>query len=395
MAGDPSMCRTVVLACTAVALLLPVTGEAQGYSANRAMLDSLRARVAADSNEPGVHYDLAMELIARKRWDAADSALAQVVLLDPQHADAWMEISLLPERRGEGYWRTYRKERGPAGLDTLVAQLRRAQRKSFLLDPTADLHLVRFVREATRRPMFFIPWWFGGYERALKEAARSRPGQAHDELSKILADPRAAAGRAAPGGVLHFHGILSLELGKYDAATADFALLTGRAFYAETLGTLPVLAANDARYALATSRLLAGQLHEAAATFRRVLEFDASVWQAHTQLARVHEALGLFEEAVAERQRALDVNPEEWSLLLELGASLTRAGRIDEAEEVLERVVVRAPRSARAWLTLGMVAEDRGNVARAREAYARFVAVAPRRMGHQVTQVNGRLAGLQ
>jgi Flp pilus assembly protein TadD len=211
----------------------------------------------------------------------------------------------------------------------------------------------------------------------------------------MLADRRAEGGRSLPGGMLHLHGILSLKLGQYDAATDDFSLLTGRAFYAETLGVLPVLAANDARFALATSRLLAGKLHEAAATFRRVLEFDGSVWQAHTQLARIHEALGLFEDAVAERQRALDVNPDEWSLMLELGTSLARAGRMEEAEAALEGVVARAPRSARAWLALGMVAEDRGNTARAREAYAQFVSAAPRRMAQQVTDANERLARLQ
>ena len=373
------------------ALLLPGPLPAQGSAF---LPDTLAARVAADSNEPAVHYELARVLLARKRWDAADSALRRVVLLDPQHAGAWMELALLPDRRGERFWKQVRKERGPDAVDTVAAELRRAQRRAFLLDPTADLQLLSTLQSLSQ-PLFFIPWWYGGFNRAIKASAKTRYEDAHRELTKMLADPRADGGRSVPGGMLHLHGILSLKLGQYAAATDDFSLLTGRAFYAETLGVLPVLAANDARFALATSRLLAGQLHEAAATFRRVLEFDGSVWQAHTQLARIHEALGLFEEAVAERQRALDVNPDEWSLMLELGTSLARAGRMEEAEATLEGVVARAPRSARAWLALGMVAEDRGNAGRAREAYARFVSAAPRRMSQQVTEANERLARLQ
>ncbi len=379
-------------ACALFAMLaLPGTSRAQGKAF---LADTLAARAAADSNEPAAHYALAKALLARKRWDAADTALARVVLLDPQHADAWMQLALLPDRRGERFWSKVRKERGPDAVDSLVAELRRAQRRAFLLDPTADLLIVA-TYPSPPRPIFLIPWWFDGFNRAIKDVGKDRLEHAHGELTKLLADPRAGAGRTAPSGALHLHGILSLELGKYQDATYDFWMLTGRAFYAETLGVLPVLAANDARFALATSRLFAGQLHEAAATFRRVLELDGSVWQAHTQLARIYEALGLPEEAVTERQRALDVNPDEWFLVLELGTSLARAGRVEEAEEALERVVARAPHSARAWLALGMVAEDRGNVARAREAYARFAAVASRRMAAQVTEANDRLARLQ
>ena len=69
-------------ACVLLAMLaLPGTSRAQGKAF---LADSLAARAAADSNEPAAHYALAQALLERKRWNAADTALARVVQLDPQ-----------------------------------------------------------------------------------------------------------------------------------------------------------------------------------------------------------------------------------------------------------------------------------------------------------------------
>jgi Tfp pilus assembly protein PilF len=68
-------------------------------------IDTLEARVRADSNDAVVHYELAMGYWSAKRWDDADRTLHQAVSLAPQYSEAYLALSALTFARGEKYWK--------------------------------------------------------------------------------------------------------------------------------------------------------------------------------------------------------------------------------------------------------------------------------------------------
>ena len=368
-------------------------------SARPPSLAELEARVVTDSVDPIAHYEVGMAYWDDERWDAADSAFRRAVSLAPQYADAWLALSLVPEARGEKYWKKRVKDEGAEVATAAFAEAHRFYRRAFLLNPLVDLRL--YARAQLRRPrigsIVFIIWWHDGYRKAVTAVSKGDFERANRELTKLVHDVRAGGdGMGLPTTVLWLRGLVAAQLKDYDAAGGDFARLTGRSFAAEqeapAAGT--AFETNDYRYALATMRYLGGRYDEAVATFRRALEFDVGLYQAHVQIARIFESREMWDSAIVARRAAIDANPDDGSLVVDLGATLALAGQESEAESVLLTAAERVPLDPRAAYLLGVVAVRRGHSDVARRSFERFLAIAPRRYADQVAEVRQQLASL-
>lgn len=356
------------------------------------------ARLAADSLDPMAHYEAGMAYFDADRWDAADRAFRRAIALAPQYADAYLALSLIPEARGEKYWKKRVKDEGATVLEEALREAHRFYRRAFLLNPLVDIRLYARARERQTRmgPLVIVWWWQGGYRKAIGHVAKGDFDRASTELTKLFHDVRAGGdGERLPFDVVWLRGLVAAQLKDYPAAAADFARLTGRAFAAEQEpGGGSPFATNDYRYALATMRHFSGQYGEALATYRRTLEFDVGLYQSHIQIARIFEARSMWDSAIVARRSAIDANPDDGSLVTDLGATLALSGRESEAEAVLADAVARAPLDPRAAYLLGLMALRRDHADVARRSFERFLAIAPSRYAAQVAEVRQHLAAL-
>jgi len=363
-------------------------------------IDTLEARARADSNDAITHYELAMGYWRAKRWDDADRALQQAVILAPEYAEAYLAMSALPFARGEKYWKQVEKDRGKEGVVAGLLQGERYYRRAFLLNPMVNLAILGHVEESSyiqSGPLVMKIWWLGPLTKGINQLTDGNYERAHDLLASLLADKRAGEQHAnLPDRVLWYHGLAAAHLERYDEAIEDFALLTGRAVAEardSSIGAVP-LRANDYRYALATVLYLAGHYDEAAPTFRRALEFDIALYPAHVQLARISEARKDWDEAVRERRAAIDANPEDAGLMTDLGATLLQAGKLEEAADAFAQAMSAAPRDPRVPYLAGVVNLRLGRNEAARQALSRFVELAPSRFAAQVAEAREQLETL-
>jgi Tfp pilus assembly protein PilF len=389
-----------VLGLALAATLSTAAGAHAQKRAGGVRLDSLVAAVRADSNEPRAHYQLALGYWDAKRYDEAEQSLRQALVLAPQYADAYLALAALPLSRGDKYWRQRIKREGRAVADSAVLRSAADYRRAFLLNPLVDLRVLGKFEGVTDGFSFgdyFIPvvlWWQSDYKKAINDFREGDYERAFARLDKLARDERSGdRGRDAPTGVLWYRALAAAHTKRFDVAIEDMAVLTGVAVAEEREDRLTAIPmhANEFRYALATMLYLAGRFHEAAPVFRRALEFDLSLYPAHVQLARMHEALGEWDDAVRERRAAVAANPDDADLLVDLGVTLWRAGRLEEAGEPLAAAERLAPRNARAPYFAAVVAAQAGRQADARAAFTRFVPLAPARLADQVVEARGWL----
>jgi tetratricopeptide (TPR) repeat protein len=366
-------------------------------------IEELQRRAVADSNDPMAHYQLAMGYWEKKKWDEAERALRQSIALSPQFADGYLALAVLPEKRGDRYWRRFIEDRGRSAADSIFVESSRYLQRAFLNNPLVDLKVLgRFdpppitvgPSDLGLRLSF---WWMHDFQRAVNELRESKNAEAYDRLEKLVSDPRVPQDRRdVPGFILWHHGLASARTGRLDQAIQDFAILTGRAFSEEEMdASLSVpIQTNDYRFTLATLYFMSGRLTEAAATFRRVLEFDIGVYQAYSQLARIFEARQMWPDAIAARRSAVATNPDDPTLMIDLGATLMKAGQLDEALDALEQAAEQGPRDPRAPFTLALAAIQRKDYPTARAALSRYLALAPSSDSYQIGEARRRLAEL-
>ena len=395
--------QALVLACL-VAATMSLPGTAAAAQSGRPRLDSLELRARADSNDAVAHYELALGYWERKRFDEAERSLRQAFALAPQYADAALALALLPEARGEGYWKKRAKADGEAAVSAVFHESARYFRRAYLLNPLVELKLLGKAEAVTsglfvtRSGIVFrvVPWYSEELRKGVNEIRQGRHERGFARLQKLYEDERAGTDAANLGeSVLWYHGLAAAHLGKFDTAIHDFALLTGRAVAREAAEPedAPPLVANDYRFILATMYFLGGRGDAALQTFRRALEFDVGLYQAHMQIARLHETAERWPEAVAAWGAAIAINPDDPSLEIDLGASLARAGRLEEAADQLAIAVERNSRDARAPYLLALVNRQLEREEAARLAYRQFLAVAPSRFASQIAEARAHLAG--
>ena len=369
----------------ALVLLVPAPALAQGA-----------LPVASDSNDPVAHYATALRHWERREWDAAERALRQAVALAPDYADASLGLALLFGERGEHHWKRVERAAGPAAVARAREEARLAYRRAFLADPLVDLALYLRAEGPDFAPAD-APWWFGDFRGAVGAYARGDGGAALDALRRIVTDLRAGGdAERFPDEVVWFRALVAAREREFGVAIAELSRLTARADSVERLGAgRPApLGSNDYRYVLATVRYQAGHFDAAIATFEAAIARDLSLYQAHTQLARIHQAAGRWEDALRERRRAIAANPDDPSLVAEFGATLLEAGRAADAGPVLAEAARRAPRDARVPYLQALAALRADDSAAARAALTRFLAIAPSRYDRQIADARRRLAAL-
>ena len=399
----------------ALGLLLPAvlagslsarpTGAQQPRDLPLAELETLARR---DSNDATVQYRLAMAYWEKKKWDQAEQALRQALVVAPSYPEAHLALGVLPDRRGEGYWKRRAKDEGESAV---VGDLIRAgshYRKAVQLNPLVDLRVFGKFEERGRFSfipfkggfLFFpTPWWDKELVKGMNEFREGRYQQAHQRFVELTMDRR-FSGRDVdlPGDLLWYQGLAAAHLGNFDQAVRNLAILTGRAGAAErdtssVISAIP-LQANHYRFLMATMLYLGGRYDEAIPTFRRALEFDLSLYEAHMHLARMHAARGEPERELAEWRRALDVNPGDADLLTSYAYALIRGGQLTHALDALREAAASNPRDPRVPYLRGIVAEQLGQGGEARAAYQRFLEIAPSRFAEETTDARQRLAGL-
>lgn len=354
------------------------------------------APVASDSNDPVAHYAVAMRHWERRDWDAAERSLREAVALAPDYADASLSLALLFGERGAAHWKSVERSSGAAAVARAREEARQAYRRAFLADPLVDLALYLRSDGPALAPGE-APWWFAAFQGAIRASARGDGPAALEALRRIVTDLRAGGdAERLPDEVLWFRALVAAREREYGVAIAELARLTARSDSMERLGQAhpSPLGPNDYRYVLATVRYQAGRFDEAIATYEAAIARDLSLYQAHTQLARIHQAGGRWEDAVRERRRATVANPDDPSLVAELGATLLEAGRPSEAGVALAEAARRSPRDARIPYLQALAAMQTGNPAAARSALTRFLAIAPPRYERQMEDARRRLASL-
>jgi tetratricopeptide (TPR) repeat protein len=358
-------------------------------------LQSLEQRAVADSNDPVAHYELGRAYFDRQRYDEAERRWQVAVTLAPQYAQAYLALAILPQARGENYWKHAARERGDSAVTAVFSQSTRFFQRAFLIDPLVDLSLLPRAEEKVSISIggknYFV-WWAFPLSKGINELRTGRFQAAVNRFTGIINDDRSGPESSyAPEPAYWYRALAAARLGNYAMAVEDCWLLVQRLVKHEEeeqgeTHIVPLLT-NQYRFLLATMLYLDNRYDQAIPVFRRTLEFDGGLYQSHIQIARMHEAASQWEQALVERRAAIAINPDDASLMVDLGATLIRAGNTVEAGEVLKAAANAAPRDARAWYLLGQVEAGQHHAEGAREAYRRFLAIAPSRFQQQREEV--------
>ena len=383
------MIRRLSLAVLAViALATPARAQMARLTES---LGSLEKRVRTDSADPVAHYQVGLAYWSYGRFDDAERALKQALVIDPQFAPGYLSLSLLPYARRPKLWEEEEKGKVPAELKEVVEESDRSYRRAFMVDPLVDLQSIAlFFRRRISS---------GGvgrdeqFARGIEFFYVSQFDQAHASLHRAL--PSDAKGRAKTGSTaLWYHALSAAHVGAWDEALADLTILRERALEVERVAPaagIGTFQANQMLYLIAVVEQRAGRTREAVAHYEEVLANDIGMYMAHVQLANMHEKNGVYARALTERRRAIAANPYDGSLEFDLGVTLARAGQFASADSVLGGAMASNPANGRIPYMLGLVRRQLGDTAGARSAFDRFLAMAPSSYGEQVADVRRRM----
>jgi tetratricopeptide (TPR) repeat protein len=120
-----------------------------------------------------------------------------------------------------------------------------------------------------------------------------------------------------------------------------------------------------------------GRLEEAIADFRRALEINPDLAQAHHNLGIALQEQGRLEEAVASYRRALELKPDYTTAYHYLGTALKDLNRLDEAVACYRRALELKPDFVEACNNLAAVLQDQRRLAEAIACYRRVLQYKP------------------
>ena len=376
---------------TALLVALPPAAHAQQSKQN---IPQLQAVARADSNDPVAHYDLARAYLEKKEWDEAESELREAVALAPQYGDAYLALGLIPEYRGEKYFKDLIKKRGESAADSVALESMAYQRRAYLLNPLLDLSVLPRAPEVPTLSIngrsYRVPWAWN-MAKGVNAIRQEKYPDALKRFAEAMGDSGTIYRFFAPDAAFFYHAMAAARMQQYAVAVEDLWLLVQRRVEREEQRLGFSMATNDYRYMLATMLFLDGRFDQAIPVFKRTLEFDVGLYQSHVQLARMHEAREEWDEAVQERQAAIMSNPDDATLLVDLAATLIRVGRLPDAITPLEQATRQTPRDPRSFYLLGIAHARNGNLEASREALRQFLAIAPSRYAEQIAEVKEEL----
>ena len=393
-----------------VALLAASPAASQGLKLH-VKLDSLESIARRDTNDAVAQYNVALGYWTKKRWDDVQRSLELAVKIEPNFAQAWLALSILPyARRPKLREEEIEKGKVPEEWKAPLEAARRAYRRAFLADPLVDLSILAAI-EPPRPPIEFhvdrtghVSVWFenpfleleqGRYLEAFRifdawmtPYLRQRDSTRRDSLAPVL---RGTPARV-PEPLLWFHGLCAAHLASYDVAVTDFRILLDQdTTAAQRHLDWASLQTNDYRYMLAVIYQRQQKWPEAKNMFREALEHDLGLYMAHLQMAKIYEAQGLLDSATTESRAAVLANPEDPSLMLHHGVILTEAGYVAAAVDTLWRAMNANPRDSRIPYFLGVAEQTLQERAEARAAFERFLSLAPSRYTEYIRDARARL----
>lgn len=127
----------------------------------------------------------------------------------------------------------------------------------------------------------------------------------------------------------------------------------------------------------ALERHKAGQLEEAAALYREVLDGDPENADALHLMGVIMFDSGNRAAAIDLIQRALEIDPGIPSAFNNLAGILYKEGRLDEAGRLYLQAIQISPQFGEAWYNLGNIRQNQGRYDEALECYGRTLATAP------------------
>jgi tetratricopeptide (TPR) repeat protein len=324
----------------AAGLGLALSGPLQGQQRDSVVTSD------ADSLDPQLQYELAMQARDARHYQAADSLLRRALLIDPHFAEANMALGSLPFERYPKLREMEEKDRVPDSLKATVEDAHHFLRLAALIDPLVGWGDAQYV---------FLPSW------AMKNFS-----------------PRERA--RLPAWFFYWRGLSYARGGDYATALGDLREVLDRFGAASTqapANAMLPLVANEIRYVMAVIELKAGRTLDARQQFEAVLAQDLGLYMAHVKLAELHERNGAWNAAIRERQRAVETNPGDPALLFGLATSLARAARLPEADSVVTRAIQLNPHNPEYVYLAGRVQLALGDTARATTSYRHFMAIAP------------------
>jgi len=364
-------------------------------------LEELERRAMADSNDPAVHFNVALAYWNAKRWDDVDRSLRTAISMDPRFAPAYMALHYLPYAQRNRLWDEVAERRVPDDWQKPLEESERFFRRAYMVDPLVELRSGDVVQPRSTAYLDALQEVFGEHVRDFYDGLdRYFLGEyqpAYDRLTRVInsIDGDRHPDRI-PSNVLWWHGLASARVEKWADAVWDFEKLTHRSLEPvrrDSLVHFP-LRTNEYRYVLAYLKQRSGNLNEAIDLYRESITNDIGLYMAHVRLAEMYEAARMADQAILSRRNAVNANPEDPSLLLDLGKTLANFGRLQEAIAPLRQSIGLNPRDVRAYLYLGLALEQLGNKDEARTVLTTFTSLAPSRYERQAAVAKQHLDAL-
>jgi predicted O-linked N-acetylglucosamine transferase (SPINDLY family) len=277
--------------------------------------------IAADASEPRYQFVLGQVRQTLRRWDKAIEAYESALKLQPDFLDAWNNIGICRQRRGQlqqaaaAYRQALLLEPRNAGvianLGTVLREMGELVEAVELLRAAVDLE----PAVASHSVNLGIAYWnqgnFSAAERTLNETLARAPDDA-DAVFNLgnalhgLGRQREAIDRYRQALTLRpDHADALINLGNVHTELGEFAL--GMKAYDAALRAQPdsVVALNNAACLM---RML-GHIDDAESALRRALQLDPGNAALHDTLGNVYKDAGELDEAIASFRRSLELDP--------------------------------------------------------------------------------------
>ncbi|MEO5336271.1 MAG: tetratricopeptide repeat protein [Magnetospirillum sp. WYHS-4] len=311
--------------------------------------------------KPDVEALFAKAVIAlhKGKVDYAEPVLAQVLELNPDHADSLHVMGFIAFRRGE--------------VDESARLIGRAvalqpDNPAFLGNYGAVLNEMGLwdqAESACRKAVDLAPGYPDGLNNlAIALTEQGRLDEAEDVCAEAIESrPDFAPARISLGNLYRRQGRREEAVAAYEEAVH---LRPGDALALGSLG--------------AALREL-GRLEEAESACRRAVELAPHAAEALVVLGTVLLAKGDGDEALAVFQQAVHLNPGHAEARLDLAAALYRLGRVDEAIAAYREAGAISAAAARASDGMGVALLAAGRLAEARYAFREALDLDPNLAG--------------
>ena len=339
--------------------LIEIARQASPAGNRLTALASLETASALDPSKIGIKLEIANELRELGRVDEAETVLRSMLLSEPKHFRAHVELGQLLRRRGD-------RLAALASFETASAL--DSSKIGIKLEIANELRELGRVDEA---------------ETVLRSVLLGEPKhfRAHVELGHLLrqrGDLLAA--------LVNFETASALDPSKIGIKLeiANELRELGRVDEAETVLRSVLLSEPDhfrAHVELGHLLRRRGDRLAALAKFETASALDPSKIGIKLEIANELRGLGRVDAAETLLRKVLATEPRHVGALVGLGSLLTDTWRLDEAELVLNRAVKFAPQSPAPLMGLGFVARQRGDRSASLHHFASILANNPNHSG--------------